>query len=160
MITNLKIFIFIILSFFLTSSSITDSKKKEPIYILIDKRSEKIDYREGDWCRNETKVKDIFFTLKTYGRDNIIKVTFGCLDPKIDYYAFDMVKDVNFKRQNMPISFLDTIKYYTEVDILNAGLEFEKKLGKSQIFILDKGTIKNDSIMMYGATFRYTGFEE
>lgn len=139
-------------------------KKKEQnvIYILLDRNSPKINYRERTYTNSQGFLVDRFYNLKSYGcyPHNIIEVTFIHYDPKFNFSYYQYLNEINFSTIKKSVKFLDSISYVDENFVIHAKLDFEKKLRNSQIFILDKGTIKNDSIMIYSAIARYDGFEE
>lgn len=160
-----KFIVFFLISVFLFFNSfiqIDNCKEKEKIYIVLDRKSPNINYRERVYSKNNIELTDLYYTLKSYGykNDNIIEITFLHYDPQYNYSDFEMLAGVEFYKTKKNVAFLDSIQYVDEDYVINAGLEFEKKVMNGRVFILDKGTSKNDSLMMYEVLVEYTGFGE
>lgn len=133
---------------------------KKDIYILLDKNSKNIEYREYNKMRDTLSLQDRSYSLKT---------NMGSLSDSDIRIIFSHLQVIEFDRQDevvkKPVSFLDSISYYDEHYIMKAKHiwlnEFQtEKLKQSKVFVIDKGTSNNDSLMMYEVRIGYSGFKE
>lgn len=127
------------------------------IYLLLDRNSKNIVFNEDSAISNCISFENKFYTLKTNINDYAYNVTFSHLE----LVHFDR-KDEKLKK---PVSFLDSISYYDEKYIMCAKDIDQNELRpeflrNNKIFVLDMGTLKNDTIIMYEVTVDFSEFKQ
>ena len=126
------------------------------IYIFLDRKSKNIDF-------TIMKKKDGSDFLTRYTLDTNIKNEFVYKIHFSNAYAPDIGRTDIKKR--VPITLIDKIKYLDEkyireTNYIHANDFSREKLKGKKVYILDKGTLKNDSLTLYEVSVNYSGFRE
>ena len=150
--------VFLLGSMILFQSLQCPPQKNDTIYVLLNKNSPNIEYFEQHKLFEGREGFQRNYHLKTGINDfplNISFVSFGMLIP-------DMFQHEEFRK---PVTFLDSITYYDEKYIMETkkideNLFHWQKLKDTRIFVIDMGTLENDSVMMYEVTVGFDGYEK
>lgn len=148
------IFIIGILSI-LSSTAQTDCKKQKNIYVVLDRNSCNIHFRES--IRNDGSPSSLFYSFDTNVMDDYIyEIIFA--------NAYAPLLGRTDEKKKIPVSFMDSIAYLDEKHIREAYFidthEFHwNKIKNKKIYLIDIGTVENDSVMMYEVSLGFSGFE-
>ena len=131
---------------------------KNNLYVLLDRKSPNIEFASKPKELDGIKENVLTYDMKTGINDftlDIGFVHFGQIIP--DMYQHEKIRK--------PVTFLDSITYYDEKYIMETkkideNLFHWQKLKDTRIFIIDIGTLENDSVMMYEVTVGFDGYEK
>ncbi|NLA63084.1 MAG: hypothetical protein GX857_07685 [Bacteroidales bacterium] len=134
----------------------TDSIAQKKIYLVLDRNSPNVEFTEMK--KKNDLPSDWHYLLNTNIKEDFIyQITFtNICAPLLN--RFDV-------RKKVPISFIDSIAYMDEKQIREAYYidehEFHwEKIENKKIYLIDIGTLQNDSLMMYEVGVRFYGFLE
>ena len=133
----------------------SDSKDPENIYVVLDKYSSNIKFKE--MTRRDNSPSMLLYSMSTNIKDFIYEINFT--------HAYAPLLDRIDEKKKVPVSFIDSIAYMDEKYIREATQiyrhEFDReKIQDKKIYLIDIGTLQNDSVMMYEVGVRFTGFKE
>ena len=148
------IFIFGILSV-ITAIGQTNCSTQKNIYVVLDKYSSNIKFKE--MTRRDNSPSTLLYSMSTNIKDFIFEINFT--------HAYAPLLDRINEKKKVPVSFIDSIAYMDEKYIREATQiyrhEFQwEKIEDKKIYLIDIGTLQNDSVMMYEVGVRFTGFKE
>lgn len=132
------------------------NSKKKTMYVLLDRNSKNIDFRVS--AKKDGSDPLILYTLDTnIKNDFIYKITFA--------NAHAPILDRIDEEKKIPISFLNSISYMDEkkiqeTDYIHLNKFHWEKLQKTRVYLIDMGTLHNDSVTMYEVSVGFTGFLE
>ena len=134
----------------------SDSKDPKNIYVVLDRNSPNVEFTEMK--KKNDLPSDWRYLLNTNIKEDFVyKVIFtNICAPLLN--RFD-------ERKKVSISFIDSIAYMDEKQIREARQiyrhEFQwEKIENKKIYLIDIGTLQNDSLMMYEVDVRFSGFLE
>lgn len=150
------IFIFSILFLLNAMGQKKSTNQNDNIYLVLDRNSPNIEFTEMK--KKNNLPSDWHYLLDTNIKEDFIyQITFtNFCAPLLN--RFD-------ERKKVPISFIDSIVYMDEKYIREAyyidAHEFHwEKIKDTKVYLIDTGTLKNDSVMMYEVDVRFYGFLE
>ena len=134
----------------------SDSKDPKNIYMVLDRNSPNVEFTEMK--KKNGLPSDWHYLLNTNIKEDFIyQITFtNICAPLLN--RFD-------EKKKVPLSFIDSIAYMDEKQIREATQiyrhEFQwEKIQDKKIYLIDIGTLQNDSVMMYQVDVRFYGFLE
>ena len=133
----------------------TDSIAQKNIYVVLNRNSCNIQFRESK--RIDGSPSSLFYSFDTNVKhDFIYEIIFA--------HAYAPLLGRTDERKKIPISFIDSIPFLDEKYIREAYFidthEFHwNKIKNKKIYLIDSGTVQNDSVMMFEVSIGYHGFE-
>ena len=133
----------------------TDSTEYKNIYVVLDRNSPNIKFKE--MTKRDNSRSMLLYSMNTNIKDFIYEIIFA--------NAYEPLLDRTDEMKKIPVSFIDSIAYMDEKYIKEATQiyrhEFQwEKIQDKKIYLIDIGTIENDSVMMYEVGVRFDGFKE
>ena len=134
----------------------SDSKDPKNIYVVLDRNSPNVEFTEMK--KKNGLPSDWHYLLNTNIKEDFIyQITFTNI-------CAPLLNRIDEKKK-VPVSFIDRIAYMDEKYIREATQiyrhEFDReKIQDKKIYLIDIGTLQNDSVMMYEVGVRFTGLKE
>lgn len=133
----------------------TDSIAQKNIYVVLNRNSCNIQFTESK--RIDGSPSSLFYSFDTNVKHDFIY-------EMIFTHAYAPLLGRTDERKKIPISFIDSIPFLDEKYIREAYFidthEFHwNKIKNKKIYLIDTGTVQNDSLMMFEVSIGYHGFE-